>query len=172
MWLKELLRKRKILWLLLKKTTTKAKVVKTKAVAKTTKKVAAVKPVEIKKETVFEYASGGKTQICQQKHSTFSSKVATSSDDVRKLSPVEALNRVKFVNTKAARILTQALKNIIADAKNNFNLDTNSLKFDTIKADEALKIKRMDKSHGSRFARGLIQKRTSRLVIIVKGVQK
>jgi ribosomal protein L22 len=68
--------------------------------------------------------------------------------------------------------MVKALKNIIADAKNNFNLDTNSLKFDTIKADEALKIKRMDKSHGSRFQRGLIQRRHSRLVIIVKGVQK
>lgn len=93
-------------------------------------------------------------------------------NEVRKLSPVEALNRVKFINTKAGRILVKALTNVIADAKNNFNLDTNSLKFDTIKADEALKIKRMDKSHGSRFARGLIQKRHSRLVIIVKGVQK
>ena len=56
-------------------------------------------------------------------------------DEVRQFSPVEALNRVKFINTKSARIMVQALKNIIADAKNNFNLDTNSLKFDTIKAD-------------------------------------
>jgi len=93
-------------------------------------------------------------------------------DEVRKLSPQEALNRVKFINSKSARILIKALKNVIADAKNNFNLDTNSLKFDTIKADEAIKIKRMDKSHGSHFARGLIQKRHSRLVIIVKGVKK
>lgn len=93
-------------------------------------------------------------------------------DEVRKFNPQEALNRVKFINTKSARILVQALKNVIADAKNNFNLDTNSLKFDTIKADEAIKIKRMDKSHGSHFARGLIQKRHSRLVIIVKGVKK
>lgn len=93
-------------------------------------------------------------------------------NDVRKLTPVEALSRVKFVNTKAARILVKALKNIIADAKNNFNLDINSLKFDTIKADEAMKLKRMDKSHGSHFARGIIQKRHSRLLIIVKGVQQ
>jgi large subunit ribosomal protein L22 len=93
-------------------------------------------------------------------------------DEVRKLTPVEALERVKFVNTKAARILVKALKNIIADSKNNFKLDTNSLKFDTIKADEAMKLKRMDKSHGSHFARGIIQKRHSRLLIIVKGVQQ
>ena len=68
--------------------------------------------------------------------------------------------------------MVKALQNVIADAKNNFNLDTNSLKFDLLKVDEGLKIKRMDKSHGSRFARGLIQKRHSRLVIHVKGNSK
>ena len=150
----------------IKKTTAKAKVIKTKAVKKPAEKITAVKPVEIK-ETVFKTAKYVNKNIQLSPR-----KLRLLVDDVRKLSPVEALSRVKFVNTKAARILTQALKNIIADAKNNFSLDTNSLKFDTIKADEALKIKRMDKSHGSRFARGLIQKRHSRLVIIVKGVQK
>lgn len=150
-----------------KKTTTKAKVIKTKAIKKPVETVAAVKPVETKTETVFKTAKYVNKNIQLSPR-----KLRLLVNDIRKLSPAEALNRVKFVNTKAARILTQALKNIIADAKNNFNLDTNSLKFDTIKADEALKIKRMDKSHGSRFARGLIQKRHSRLVIIVKGVQK
>lgn len=93
-------------------------------------------------------------------------------NNIKKLSPVEALTRLKFTNTKAARIMIKALQNVIADAKNNFHLDENSLKFDFIKVDEALKIKRMDKSHGSRFARGLIQKRHSRLTIQVKGKQK
>lgn len=93
-------------------------------------------------------------------------------DRIRPLSPSQALSNIKFVNTKAARILVQALTNIIADAKNNFNIDVDSLKFDTIKADEGTKIKRMDKSHGSHFARGIIQKRHSRLLIKVKGVQK
>ena len=151
-----------------KKTTKVVKAVKAETVKKPVKKVEAVKPVEVQKqETVFKTAKyvNKNIQISPR-------KIRLLVDEIRKLSPVEALNRVKFVNTKSARALTQALKNIIADAKNNFNLDTNSLKFDTIKADEALKIKRMDKSHGSRFARGLIQKRHSRLVIIVKGVQK
>jgi len=150
----------------IKKTTTKAKVVKTEVTKKTTEKVVAIKPVE-KTETVVKTAKYFKKDIQISPR-----KLRLLVDEVRKLSPVEALARVKFINTKSARILVQALKNIIADAKNNFNLDTNSLKFDTIKADESLKIKRMDKSHGSRFARGLIQKRHSRLVIIVKGVQK
>ena len=151
-----------------KKTTKVVKAVKAEAVKKPVKKVEAVKPVEIKKqETVFKTAKYVNKNIQVSPR-----KLRLLVDEVRKLSPVEALTRVKFINTKSARILVQALKNVIADAKNNFNLDTNSLKFDTIKADEGLKIKRMDKSHGSRFARGLIQKRHSRLVIIVKGVQK
>ena len=93
-------------------------------------------------------------------------------NNIKKMSPVEALGRLKFTNTKAARVVIKALQNVIADAKNNFNLDPNTLKFDLIKVDEAMKIKRMDKSHGSRFARGLIQKRHSRLIIHVKGNQK
>jgi large subunit ribosomal protein L22 len=99
-------------------------------------------------------------------------KLRLLANSIRKMSPVEALTRLKFTNTKAARIMIKALQNVIADAKNNFNFDENSLKFDIIKVDEGLKIKRMDKSHGSRFARGLIQKRHSRLIIYVKGNQK
>jgi len=143
---------------IIKKTITKAKI-------KTVEKPVEIKPAEVKPvEKTAKYLNKN-IQISPR-------KLRLLVDEVRKLSPVEALARVKFINTKAARILVQALKNILADAKNNFNLDTNSLKFDTIKADEALKIKRMDKSHGSHFARGVIQKRHSRLVIIIKGVQK
>ena len=147
-----------------KKTTTAPK----KTVKKTVSATKPVKPVKVPAALpVFKTAKyvNKNIQISPR-------KLRLLVDEVRQFSPGEALNRVKFINTKSARIMVQALKNIIADAKNNFNLDTNSLKFDTIKADEALKIKRMDKSHGSRFQRGLIQKRHSRLVIIVKGVQK
>jgi large subunit ribosomal protein L22 len=148
----------------------KAKVVKKEVVEKTApKKVVAPKAAE----QPVVITNTAKTAKYLNKNIQLSPrKLRLLVNEVRKLSPVEALNRVKFINTKAGRILVKALTNVIADAKNNFNLDTNSLKFDTIKADEALKIKRMDKSHGSRFARGLIQKRHSRLVIIVKGVQK
>jgi len=156
----------------IKKTTIATKTPKIKTVDKAVEikpvkiKSAPVKPVE-KVATIFKTAKyvNKNIQISPR-------KLRLMVDEIRKFSPVEALERIKFVNNKSSRILVQALKNIIADAKNNFNLDTNTLKFDTIKADEALKIKRMDKSHGSHFARGLIQKRHSRLVIIVKGVQK
>lgn len=94
-------------------------------------------------------------------------KLRLLATSIKALNPKDALNQLKFVNTKAARVLVLALKNIIADAKNNFGLDPDTLKFDAVKVDESMKIKRMDKSHGSRFNRGIIQKRHSRLEIIV-----
>lgn len=99
-------------------------------------------------------------------------KLRLMADRIKILSPSVALTQLQFTNTKAARILVKSVQNVIADAKNNFGLDLNTLKFDSIKVDEGIKIKRMDKSHGSRYARGLIQKRHSRLEIIVSGQKK
>lgn len=96
-------------------------------------------------------------------------KLRLLANTVKKVKPAVALTQLKFTNTKSARILYKAIQNVISDAKTNFSIDPETLKFDSIRVDEGLKIKRMDKSHGSRFARGLIQKRHSRLEIIVKG---
>lgn len=152
----------------IKKTTTKAKtVVKKAAVAKVAKKEevkTTPKKVEITTTKVARYLN--KNVMISPR------KLRLLADNIKKMTPVEALARLKFTNTKAARIMIKALQNVIADAKTNFNLDANTLKFDLLKVDEGLKIKRMDKAHGSRFARGLIQKRHSRLVIHVKGNQK
>lgn len=159
----------------IKKTTTKAKIVETK-VAKT--KVSKIKEAVTQAVSPIIKAPKVKTSTPNvakylNKNLMISPrKLRLLADNIRKMTPVEALSRLKFTNTKAARIMIKALQNVIADAKNNFNLDTNSLKFDLLKVDEGLKIKRMDKAHGSRFARGLIQKRHSRLVIHIKGIQK
>ena len=153
---------------IIKKDTIKTKTPKIK-IAKKAVEIKAVdkKSVEKKIESVSQTA-----QYVNKNLMISPRKLRLLVNRIRPLSPTTALLNLKFVNTKAARILIKALTNIIADAKNNFNLDVDSLKFDTIKADEAMKIKRMDKSHGSHFARGLIQKRHSRLFIKVKGVQK
>lgn len=154
----------------IKKTTTKVKAVETKAVKAKVTKAKAVAPIiaapkaEVSKPTVAKYLN--KNIMISPR------KLRLLVNNIKKLSPAEALVRLKFTNTKAARIMIKVLQNVISDAKANFNLDTNTLKFDLVKVDEGLKIKRMDKSHGSRFARGLIQKRHSRLVIHVKGIQK
>lgn len=155
-----------------------------KVIKKTTKiKVPAVKAVKTKEtkiKTVSPIVSTPKTEVVVGKVAKYFNKnimisprkLRLLADNIKKLSPVEALTRLKFTNTKSARVMIKALQNVIADAKNNFNLDANTLKFDLIKVDEGLKIKRMDKAHGSRFARGLIQKRHSRLIIHIKGNQK
>jgi large subunit ribosomal protein L22 len=151
--------------------------------AKEIKKITKVKAPTIKKvveKKILNKVEGPKVEVSTGKIAKYFNKnimisprkLRLLADNIRKLSPAEALVRLKFTNTKSARVMIKALQNVIADAKNNFNLDTNTLKFDLLKVDEGIRIKRMDKAHGSRFARGLIQKRHSRLVIHVKGNQK
>ena len=93
-------------------------------------------------------------------------------NSIRKLTPVLALTRLSLTNTKSARVLVRAIKTVVSVAKNNYNLSSENLRFESILVDEGQKIKRMDKSHGSHFARGIIIKRHSRLIIIVKGQVK
>jgi large subunit ribosomal protein L22 len=145
--------------------------------AKEIKKITKVKAVKTK--TVSPVVAAPKVEVVTKVAKYFNKNLMISprklrllADNIKKMSPSEALARLKFTNTKAARVMIKALQNVIADAKNNFNLDEKTLKFDLLKVDEGLKIKRMDKAHGSRFARGLIQKRHSRLVIHIKGNQK
>lgn len=99
-------------------------------------------------------------------------KLRLLATSIKKLSPQIALTKLSLTNTKAARVLASALKTAISVAKNNYDLPPETLKFDTITVDEGPKTKRMDKSHGSHFARGIIIKRHSYLTIIVKGQVK
>ena len=89
----------------------------------------------------------------------------------KKLSPTNAQNHLKVTNSKSARILEKAIKTAVSDAINNHKLDQNSLVFSSILVNESIKFKRMDKSHSSRFSRGLIQKRHSRLTINILGTK-
>lgn len=89
--------------------------------------------------------------------------------DIKNLDPATVITRLKFSQTNAGRLLLKCLSDAIASAKNNHKLAANSLKFKEIRVDEGMKIKRMDKAHGSRFSRGIIQKRHSRLVIVLSG---
>jgi len=88
---------------------------------------------------------------------------------IKKVPVSKILPRLQLTNTKAARILTKAVKTAVATAKNNYKLSPDTLSFTTLKVDEGPKIKKMDKSHGSRFARGIITRRHSRLTIVLKG---
>ena len=99
-------------------------------------------------------------------------KLRLLATSIKKISPEIALTKLSLTNTKAARVLASALKTAISVAKNNYDLSPETLKFDTITVNEGPKTKRMDKSHGSHFARGIIIKRHSYLTIIIKGQVK
>jgi len=86
---------------------------------------------------------------------------------VKTLPPSQALIQLKFINSLSARILYKAIKTATNIAKNSLGVGVEQLSFAKIVVGDGLKIKRMDKSHGSRFSRGLIQKRHSRLEIIL-----
>lgn len=91
---------------------------------------------------------------------------------IKKVPVPKILPRLKFTNTKAGRILTKALETAIATAKNNYQLSPDTLSIVSFKVDEGPKTKRTDKSHGSRFARGIITRRHSRLTIVLRGLVK
>ncbi len=51
--------------------------------------------------------------------------------DIKKLTPVEALEKLFYGQQKATKILYQAIKSAIANAKNSQKIDENLLKFKT-----------------------------------------
>ncbi|MFA6007815.1 MAG: uL22 family ribosomal protein [Candidatus Shapirobacteria bacterium] len=140
-----------------------AKTITKKPVAK--KVVAPTTPTVVKSETKLCRYIDKNIKISPRKLRL----LATS---IKKLNVLEAATKLSLTNSLSARILTKAIETVVSVAKNNYNLSPESLKFDTLLVDEGSKIKRMDKSHGSHFARGIIIKRHSRLTIIVKGVTK
>jgi large subunit ribosomal protein L22 len=134
-----------------------------------TKKVVATKKVAATPVVAPEF----KLSVYNDKNIKISPrKLRLMAMSIKKLNPLDASVKLSLTNTKAARILTAALKTVVSVAKNNYNLLPESLKFESIQVDEGPKIKRMDKSHGSHFSRGIITKRHSRLIIIVKGQVK
>lgn len=156
------------MWLnvLLKRPKNMAKEVVKKTI---TKKVVATKKVAATPVVAPEF----KLSVYNDKNIKISPrKLRLMAMSIKKLNPLDASVKLSLTNTKAARILTAALKTVVSVAKNNYNLLPESLKFESIQVDEGPKIKRMDKSHGSHFSRGIITKRHSRLIIIVKGQVK
>lgn len=154
-----------------KKTTPVKKVATTKKTVAKAVKAPAVKPVvkAVDKKIVPTVSTTGVAKYLNKNLKVSPRKLRLVVTAVKALNPQDAQNRLKFTNTNAARLLHKAIQDAIASAKNNHHLDTSTLRFTEMRVDEGMKIKRMDKSHGSRFARGIIQKRHSRLVIVLSG---
>lgn len=140
--------------------TVKSKIEKVKVVKETKVTKPAVETVETKL---------GQAKYINKNLKISPRKLRLLVTDIKKLDPLTCITRLKFSQTNAGRLLVKCISDAVASAKNNYNLLPASLKFTEFRVDEGMKIKRMDKSHGSRFARGIIQKRHSRLVIVLSG---
>jgi large subunit ribosomal protein L22 len=84
---------------------------------------------------------------------------------VKGLTPSEALGRLSLVTKVAAKPLSLVIKQAVANAAHNKQLDGKKLLITKVLVDEGSRRKRMDKSHGARFNRGIIQKQTAHITI-------
>ncbi len=127
-------------------------------------KLTTKKPIQKKEERVLV-----KTQAKYLRISPRKLKLVVEA--ISHLSPEESLKRLRFLNKKGARFLIKAIKTAIADAQHNFQLKKGSLTFKNILVQEGPRLKRVDRSHGFRFNRGIIQKRMSHLIVELEGVR-
>ena len=96
-----------------------------------------------------------------------SRKIRLIANGLRGLKPKEALQRLQFHPQAGKEFLVKLIKQGVANAVNNFKLSEDDLIIKIIEINDGPGLKRMDKSHGARFDRGLIKKRSSRLSLIL-----
>ncbi len=94
-------------------------------------------------------------------------KVRQVADLIRGKKVSEAKNILDFSIRRAARPLRKLLDSAIANAKNNFQLDEETLWISTILVDEGPKLKRWRARARGRAAE--IQKKTSHITLILEG---
>jgi len=99
-------------------------------------------------------------------------KVRLVADLIRKKSVSESLVLLENIPKRGAGFLRKAICSALANAVNNFNLKKEDLIVSRLLVDGGPTIKRMDKSHGARFDRGIIRKRTSHIKVILEERKK
>lgn len=86
---------------------------------------------------------------------------------LKNLSPQAAIQKLQFYPQKGKVFLEKLIKQGMANAVNNFKLSGDNLFIKRIEVNDGSGLKRMDKSHGARFDRGLIKKRSSKLLLVL-----
>ena len=95
------------------------------------------------------------------------SKLRLLTKGLRGLSPEKALQKIQFYPQKGKDFLVKVIKQALANAKNNFKKEE-GLIIKKIEVGEGPRLKRMDKSHGARFDRGIIHKKTAHLFLTLE----
>lgn len=92
--------------------------------------------------------------------------------DLTGLSPAKALVKLEQYPQRGREFLQKVIKQAKANAINNFKLGEENLRIKKIEVGDGPAYKRMDKSHGARFDRGIIKKRTAHLFLTLEAIQK
>jgi large subunit ribosomal protein L22 len=85
---------------------------------------------------------------------------------IKKISPFEALDRLKYTPKKGARVFYQSIKSAINNAKNTLKADESLLKFKLLTVEEGQKLKRF--KPGSRGTPKTIMRRFSHIKIVLE----
>ena len=97
-------------------------------------------------------------------------KVRLVVDQIKNRKPQDAVKVLDFVNKKPAAAIKKAIMSAIANAKNNYSLDEESLVFKQISASKGLTFKRFRPVSRGRVHH--ILKRASHLTVVLEGEQK
>ena len=82
---------------------------------------------------------------------------------LRKMTPVEAVEKLSFLPHSAARVLVQGIKTAISNAESTLKVPKNMLEFRSLKADQGLVLKRF--RAGSRGTALPVNRRMSHITI-------
>lgn len=97
-------------------------------------------------------------------------KVSLVVSQIKKMNPQKALSILDFTQNAPAKPLKKVIASAIANAKNNLNLDEQSLKFKTIVVEKGSVFKRYRPI--SRGRAHSILKRTSHIKVTLEGEQR
>ncbi len=84
----------------------------------------------------------------------------------------KALMRLQAFPQKGSEFLRKTIQQAIANAKNNLKLNQEDLVVKAIEVGEGPVFKRMDRSHGARFDRGIIRKKTSHIFLTLEAKEE
>lgn len=87
---------------------------------------------------------------------------------LRGLPPQKALEKLEFYPQRGRELLIKLIKQAVANATANFRQEESDLKIKGVQIGEGPVSKRMDKSHGARFDRGMIRKKTAHLYLTLE----
>lgn len=99
-------------------------------------------------------------------------KVRLMTKNWRGRHPDKVMAELSLQPYKSVEVLVKLLKQAVANAVNVHKLDKADLLVDSIQVGDAFNYKRMDRSHGARFDRGMIRKRGSNVYLSIRSTEK